>query len=171
MKLGDFHIAQFNLARARAPVDDPLMHGFTSELLRINRLADQSPGFVWRLQTEAGDATAIRAYPEDGSLLLTLSVWETVEDLVEFSYKGEHAAIMRDRAQWFHHIEEAYIVLWWVPAGHIPSLEEAKDRLTFLRAHGPTPFAFTFKVTFSPQEAEGFCQPEGMPHEAAAEVP
>jgi hypothetical protein len=152
----DFHIAQFNLARARAPLSDPLMRGFTSQLLRINRLADHSPGFVWRLQTEDGDATTIRAYPEDESLLLTLSVWESVEDLVEFSYRGEHAAVMRDREMWFHHIEEAYIVLWWVRAGHIPSLEESKERLAFLRQHGPTPKAFTFKVRFSPQEALGF---------------
>jgi hypothetical protein len=110
------------------------------------------------MQTEDGDATAIRAYPEDESLLLTLSVWERVEDLTEFSYRGEHAAMMRDRALWFHHIEEAYIVLWWIPAGHIPSLEEAKERLAFLKSHGPTPRAFTFKVQFSPEEAEAFSE-------------
>jgi hypothetical protein len=154
MNHDDSHIAQFNLARARAPLNDPSMYGFTSQLLRINRLADNSPGFVWRLQTEDGDATAIRAYPEDESLLLTLSVWERIEDLVEFSYRGEHATVMRDRAQWFHHIEETYIVLWWIPVGHIPSLEEAKERLAFLRCHGPTPRAFTFKVQFSLEEAE-----------------
>jgi hypothetical protein len=153
---GDYHIAQFNLARARKPVSDPVMYGFTSQLRRINELADRSPGFVWRLQTKDGDATAICAYPDDESLLLTLSVWKKVEDLLEFSYRGEHAEIMRDRAQWFHHIEEAYIVLWWIPAGHLPSLDEAKERLAFLRQSGPTPRAFTFKIQFSAREAETF---------------
>src|SRR6185369_7612701 len=156
MERSDYHIAQFNLARARAPLTDSIMHGFTSQLRRINELADRSPGFVWRLQTEAGDATSIRAYPEDESLLLTLSVWKSIETLMEFSYRGEHAEVMRGRAQWFHQIQEAYIVLWWIPAGHIPSLDEAKVRLAFLRVHGPTPRAFTFKAQFSPEQVEAF---------------
>ena len=151
-----YHLAQFNLARAKAPLDDPRMRGFVEQLLPINALADQDPGHVWRLHTDTGDATAIRAYPDDPSLLLTLSVWSSIEALFDFTYRGPHAEVMRDRTEWFRAIEEYYIVLWHVPAWARPSLEEAKDRLAHLRAHGPTPRAFTFKVQFSPEEAEEY---------------
>jgi uncharacterized protein DUF3291 len=151
-----YYVAQFNLARAKAALDDPRMRGFVDHLQSINQLADGDPSHIWRLQTERGDATAIRAYPEDPSLLLTLSVWTSVKALAEFTYRGPHAAVMRSRAEWFEHIEEHYIVLWYVPAGVLPSLDEAKGRLAHLRAHGPTPRAFTFKVAFSVEEAEEY---------------
>jgi heme-degrading monooxygenase HmoA len=142
-----YHVAQFNFAQGRGPVGSPVMAGFVAELQRINRLADNSPGFVWRLQTEKGDATDIRAY-EDERRLITLSVWESVDALFDFTYRNEHAQVMRDREQWFEHPNEPYIVLWWIPAGSLPSVEEGKSRLEHLRRHGPTPYAFTFKTRF-----------------------
>ena len=150
-----YHVAQFNLARARAPLNDPQMHGFVEQLKPINALADANPEHVWRLHTDAGDATAIRAYP-DLSLLLTLSVWTSIDAVFKFTYTGAHAAVMRGRTEWFQAIEEHYIVLWYIPAGSLPSLDEAKERLAYLRAHGPTPRAFTFKKHFSPEEAEEY---------------
>ena len=156
MKSQRYHLAQFNLAKAKAPLDDPRMRGFVEQLRPINELADQDPEHLWRLHTDAGDATAIRPYPDDPSLLLTLSVWTSIEALFAFTYRGPHAGVMRDRAEWFHALEEHYIVLWYVPAGTRPSLEEAKDRLAHLRAHGPTPRAFTFKTHFSPEQADEY---------------
>lgn len=142
-----YHIAQFNYARVVAPVDDPRMHGFVSRLRDINGLADRTPGFVWRLQTAKGDATEIRAY-DDERVLVTLSLWESIEAVFDFTYRNEHAEVMRDRRLWFEHIEETYLVLWWVPAGHIPGVEEGKARLERLRRLGPTSDAFTFRVRF-----------------------
>jgi Domain of unknown function (DUF3291) len=156
MNAQGYHLAQFNLARAKAPLDDPRMRGFVEQLRPINELADRDPGHVWRLHTETGDATGIRPYPEDPSLLLTLSVWMSIDALVDFTYRGPHANVMRDRAEWFSAIEEHYIVLWFIPAGTLPSLDEAKERLAYLRAHGLTPHAFTFKKRFSTEEAEEY---------------
>ena len=112
----------------------------------INALADGTPGFVWRLQTEDGNATSIRAFDDD-LMMLNMSVWESVEELTQFVYRSAHVDVMRRRREWFERIE-THMVLWWVPAGHIPSVDEALERLTHLRAHGPTPYAFTFKVRF-----------------------
>jgi heme-degrading monooxygenase HmoA len=141
------HLAQFNFARIRAELDDPIMLGFTSNLQRINRLADEHPGFVWRLKTDKGDSTDIRPYDDD-RLLVTFSIWESIESLEDFVYHHQHAEIMRGRRQWFEHIDGFYIVLWWISAGDIPSIEEAKQRMEHLQTHGPTPFAFTFEETF-----------------------
>lgn len=147
MNPAQYHIAQFNFARIRADLDDPIMEGFVSQLQYINGLADTSPGFVWRLQTEKGDSTDIRPYDDD-RLLITYSIWESIEALYEFVYRHQHAQIMTRRRQWFEHAEGFYIVLWWVPAGHIPSIEEAKARMDYLQRHGPTPYAFTFEKRF-----------------------
>lgn len=147
MSESSFYISQFNVARIRKPVDHPDMAGFVNALKPINALADTSPGFIWRLQTEAGDTTAIRPYPDD-RLLITLSVWETIEDLFNFAYRQGHAEVMRGRRAWFEEMEQEYLVLWWTPAGHIPTVEEGMARLELLRRQGPTPDAFTFKTQF-----------------------
>ncbi len=138
------HWAQVNIARMRAPLDDPLMSGFVARLAEINALADRSPGFVWRLQTDAGDATYLRPYDDD-RILFNLSVWESVEALKQYVYRSAHAELLRDRRKWFEHFAGSYVALWWVPAGHLPSVDEAKERLAHLEAYGPSPFAFTFK--------------------------
>jgi hypothetical protein len=145
-RVAHHHIAQCNIARLRAPLDSPLLAGFVAALEPINQLADRSPGFVWRLQTEDGDATAIRAF-DDESLIVNLSVWESVEQLAAFAYEGQHLAVMRGRRQWFERIADAYLVLWWVPAGTVPTVAEARNRLDVLRQRGPSPEAFTFRTT------------------------
>ncbi len=149
-----YQLAQLNIARMLAPLTDPMMAGFVGQLATINALADSSPGFVWRLQTEEGDATALRPY-EDDYILVNLSVWSSVADLTAFVYKSGHRGVLQQRSQWFERFDGPYLALWWVPAGHIPSVEEAKERLDFLRTHGETPYAFSFKKLFpAPQEAQ-----------------
>lgn len=140
------HIAQLNIGRARGPVDGPIMAEFMALLDPVNAVADASPGFVWRLQTEEGNATALRPY-EDERMIVNMSVWESIEDLAAFVYRSGHVDVMRRRREWFEPMKP-YMVLWWVPAGHVPTVEEAKDRLAHLREHGPTPLAFTFKARF-----------------------
>lgn len=142
-----FQIAQVNIGRIRAPLDDPLLAGFVANLERINELADSSPGFVWRLKTESGDATALRPYDDD-RILVNLSVWANPEDLREFVYRSAHAAVMRQRKSWFERFDGMYYALWWVPAGHIPSVDEAKSRLAHLRTHGESAHAFSFAKLF-----------------------
>lgn len=147
------HLAQYNVARLVAPLDDPSVAGFVSELDRINTLGDRSPGFVWRLKTADGTSTSVRVNDDD-RLLVNFTVWESVEALFEYTYHSDHADVFRGRRQWFEHPSEPYLVLWWIGAGHIPSLEEAEARLAHLRAHGPTAEAFTFKQRFEPPEIQ-----------------
>jgi len=146
------HLAQLNVARAKAPIDSPLLSEFVAALEPVNALADASPGFAWRLQTEEGDATSIRAFDDD-LVIVNMSVWESVEALWSFVYAGDHLAVMRRRREWFERIER-HLVLWWVPSGHRPSVEQAIDRLELLRRDGPSRQAFTFKRRFpAPGEA------------------
>jgi len=148
-----FHLAQVNIGRVLWPPEDERMAGFMGRLDELNKLADESPGFVWRLQTEAGNATALRPYGEDERLLVNMSVWETLEDLRAYVYRSAHAPVLAQRKQWFEPMTTPFMALWWVAAGHRPSVEEAKARLAELTARGPGPGAFTFKVTFPPPEA------------------
>lgn len=148
----EYQLAQLNIGRILAPMDSPTMAGFAARLDDINALADNSEGFVWRLQDEAGNATALRPFDDDW-LLVNMSVWESVEPLKTFTYQTAHAEVMRKRRQWFEPHTEMYFVLWWIPAGHIPTLEEAKERLKHLQANGDSEYAFTFKRVFAPPEA------------------
>ena len=150
--MAKYHIAQINIGRIRGPLEGPVMAGFVARLDELNALADRSPGFVWRLQTSAGNATYFRPYEGDDSLLLNMSVWETVDSLKSYVYRTVHAEMLRQRHAWFEKLSGAYTALWWVPAGHIPGIDEAKKRLAHLDAHGPTEFAFTFKTLFQPDE-------------------
>ena len=143
------HLAQVNIALLRAPLDTPLLADFVALLEPINAVADRSPGFVWRLQTEDGDATAIRAFGDD-RIIVNMSVWESAEALAEFVYQSRHVEVMRRRREWFHRMAEAYLCLWWIPPGHIPTVDEAEERLAHLQLHGPSPYAFTFQVRFEP---------------------
>jgi hypothetical protein len=145
--MATYHLAQVNIARLLAPLDSPQLVRFVSRLADVNALADQAPGFVWRLQTEDGDATSLRPYPDD-RLLLNLSVWEGPEALHRFVFQGPHSEVMRQRREWFSRLVESHLALWWVPEGHQPSVEEAKARLEYLREHGPTALAFTFQRPF-----------------------
>ena len=141
--------AQVNIGRIRAPITAPLLAGFVAELEPVNALADSSPGFVWRLKTEDGDATAIRPY-DDEMILINLSVWESVEVLKTFVYRTRHADVMRQRERWFERLDTFYVALWWVPAGVPPTVAEAKLRLDHLREYGESSFAFSLKKAFPP---------------------
>jgi hypothetical protein len=145
-------LAQLNVAYPLAPVDSPLLAEFAARLAPVNAIADASPGFVWRLQTEDGDATAVRGV--DDRLIINMSVWESLEALRGFVYGNRaHLDVLRRRREWFERME-IYLVLWWIPAGHVPTVPEAEDRLARLRALGPTPEAFTFRRHFPPGGAE-----------------
>jgi len=142
-----YHLAQINIARMLAPIDDPLMAEFVAQLAPVNALADQSPGFVWRLQSESGDATSIKVYDDD-LIIVNLTVWESPEALREFVYKSDHSGALRDRKRWFQKFDGPYYALWWIPAGQLPSIEESRQRLEHLRQHGDSAYAFSFKHLF-----------------------
>jgi hypothetical protein len=137
------HLAQINVARARAPLDDPLMASFVARLDDINALAERSPGFVWRLKTDAGNATSLRPY-EDERVIVNLSVWETPEYLRQYVYRSAHVEVMRQRKSWFERFGDAYTAMWWIDIGHIPTIEEAQARLQHLQIRGESDHAFSF---------------------------
>jgi hypothetical protein len=137
------------------------MVDFHEQLERINRLADESPGFVWRLKDESGNSTGYYAYG-DRRNIVNMSVWESVETLWDYTYQSAHIAVMRRRRDWFDHLTEPYLVLWWVPAGHRPDVPEAITRLDYLRANGPTPYAFTFKRRFTAEQSVRYIAEEGL---------
>lgn len=154
-----FHLAQANVARMRAPLESDRMEGFRSQLERINALADRSAGFVWRLQSEAGDATAIRAW-DDPLLLFNMSVWESLESLHAYVYNSDHVGPLRGRRAWFEPMTQSSLVLWWIPAGHVPSVADGRERLELLRERGPSAAAFTFRQPFPAPGAEPSRPPE-----------
>ena len=159
------HIAQLNIARAKAPLDDPLLADFVAQLDDVNALAEASPGFVWRLKSDSGNATDIRAY-DDPLMIVNMSVWKTIEALFDFAYRTSHTKVMNRRKEWFESLPGPHMVLWWIPAGAVPTVEEAKRRLEHLEEHGPTSKAFTFKVRFpTPAEARVGAAPRGRPME------
>lgn len=147
-----WELAQINIGRMVAPIDSPVVAGFVDNLERINALADSAPGFVWRLQSDAGDATEFRLF--DADTLVNMSVWKDVDSLHHFVYRTAHVEIMRRRKEWFELMRDAYQTLWWVPQAHRPSLQEAGQRLEHLRQYGPSPEAFTFKKAFPPPDTE-----------------
>lgn len=141
-----YHLAQLNIARMLYPLEAPGMADFVANLERINALAEASPGFVWRLQDEEGDATAIRPFGEE--VLVNLSLWQDVESLRAFVYGSAHSEILKRRVEWFSRLGEAHMVLWWVPAEHLPTPEEAAERLQLLRERGASPQAFSFRQPY-----------------------
>ena len=147
------HLAQINIGRMKAPLDDPSMHGFVSRLAELNALADGSPGFVWRMQDGEGSGNTYLRPFDDDRIIINMSVWESVELLRAYTYNTAHGEILRQRRDWFEKLDRMAVALWWIPAGHIPTMDEAKERLASLDAHGPTPFAFTFTTRF-PQNPE-----------------
>ncbi len=145
-----WHVAQVNVARWAVDPDGPDAQAFRDRLGPVNAVADRAPGFVWRLQEgTTGDATSIRVL-DDPLLLVNLSVWRDVESLLSFVTRGAHLDVMQHRRAWFERLDEAYAALWWVPAGEIPDVREAEERLRHLRAHGPTPYAFSLRRSFPP---------------------
>jgi heme-degrading monooxygenase HmoA len=152
MTMSGFHVAQLNVGRSVAPLDDPVMAGFMNRLADINALGERSPGFVWRLQGETGNATTIHAY-DDPRMIVNLTVWESIEHLYAFAYHSQHMEVFRRRHEWFERLKGPSLVLWWLPAGELPTVVEARRRLDVLDANGPTSEAFTFKTRFDPPRA------------------
>jgi hypothetical protein len=149
-----FVLAQVNIGRLRAPIDSPELAGFVAALDPVNAVADAARGFIWRLQTEDGNATAIQAFEWDAEgsagVIMNMSVWESVEALAAFVYSTGHRAVLRRRREWFEQMPQAYTALWWIPRGTIPTVADAEDKVRYLRQHGPSQEAFTLKVHFPP---------------------
>jgi hypothetical protein len=151
--MGAFELAQFNVARPLAPLESGVMAEFMGALDSVNALAQAAPGFVWRLQDDSGNATAL--HPMGPDVIVNMSVWRDIDSLSDFVHRSGHVDYLRRRREWFQRIAEAYVVLWWVPAGHRPTVEEGVGRLLRLRAEGPSAGAFTFR--------EAFASPSGVP--------
>lgn len=147
------HLAELNIAHLRAPIDSAELAEFVALLEPINAVADAAPGFVWRLKESEVDPTATVVHDYGDHLLINFSVWESLETLWNYAYRSEHLAVLRRRREWFLRMMEPYMVLWWVPAGHIPTLAEGMRRLERLRSEGPSPEAFTFKDSYDSSEA------------------
>ena len=150
----DWHLAQMNVATALFPLEDPRIADFVARLDEVNQLADTSPGFIWRLKSESGNATDIKA-SDDPNFIVNMSVWANAEALFDFVYKTAHRLVMAQRREWFARPAGAYMVLWWVPAGHRPTVAEGLARLARLDREGPTAQAFTFKTKFPPPDGAG----------------
>ena len=147
-----YQLAQLNIGHMKGPMDSPVMAEFAASLGRINALADASPGFVWRLQTDAGDATAVRPFA-DQNVIVNLSVWQDLESLRRYVYESGHLDVLRRRREWFEHPKEAFQVLWWVPKGHRPTVAEAVGRLERLRRDGAGAEAFDFRHAYPAPDA------------------
>lgn len=148
-----YNLAQINIALARDEMTSETMSGFVARLDEINALAEKSDGFVWRLKEESGDATSIRVF-DNPLMLVNMSVWDNIESLKKFVYKSDHVDLIRDRDAWFHKLKEMHQALWWIPFGHTPTLQEAKERLEHIRLNGPTLFSFTFAKNFPAPDAK-----------------
>jgi heme-degrading monooxygenase HmoA len=149
-----FHLAQVNIGRLVAPVDDPKIAEFLAQLEGVNALADAAPGFQWRLQSSSGNATDV-PYNDDPFVLVNMSLWESVEALRDYVYRSQHVEVMRDRAKWFEKMEKPHYCLWWVPAGHLPTVAEARERLEHYQEHGATPRSFWFSQPFDAPVEQG----------------
>jgi hypothetical protein len=142
-------------------VEAPALAEFMAQLDPVNAIADEASGFVWRLQTEEGNATSIPVLGDD-RLIVNMSVWASIDQLADFVYRSGHVAVMRRRREWFERIK-VFMALWWVPAGHLPTVAEAEERLEHLRAHGPTAHAFTFRQRFpAPGAPEAPARPQDL---------
>jgi len=149
MKDKVWHLAQINIAKMIGEnINEPIMAKFVEQLDEVNALAESSPGFVWRLKDESNNATNLSPY-NDNRIIVNMSVWQTLEDLIQYVYRGRHAEVLRSRRDWFVNLGKPYTALWYIRAGKIPTVEAAKERLQSLQDHGPTAFAFDFKTKFS----------------------
>ncbi len=145
--LMDFHLAQINIARLVAPIDDPCISGFVRQLDKINALAESSPGFVWRLRSGSGNATEI-PFSDDPFVIVNMSVWTSIEALRNYTYTSRHVDVLRDRTQWFERMELPHYCLWWIPAGHVPTVDEGRERLQHYQRNGATHHSFWFSQSF-----------------------
>src|SRR3954470_12985033 len=148
-----FQLAEVNIARLLQPLDHEQLADFVANLGPVNAIAEGFEGFVWRLKDDVtDDATSIEAFRWDtadsAGVIINMSVWVDLEHLLTFVYEPTHREVLRRRREWFHQVRDATTACWWVPAGHEPTPDEAEDRVLHLRAHGPTPYAFTLREHF-----------------------
>ena len=149
-----YYLAEINIAQLVAPIDSPQLADFVADLDRINEVAERSPGFIWRLKDESGNATAIDPF-NDKSLIINVSVWESVDALRDFAFRSAHLEVYLKRAKWFQKMEAANMAMWWIPVGEaFPDAAEGRRRLLHLRAHGDSPFAFSFRQLFPKPSGE-----------------
>jgi hypothetical protein len=149
MNTEQWHLAQINIAQMIGnTINDPVMEKFVAQLDEINALAEGSPGFVWRLKDDGNNATAFNPYNDD-RIIINMSVWRSLEDLMTFVFRGRHAEVLRSRREWFVNFGKPFTAMWYIPAGHTPTVEEATQRLESLQKNGPTSFAFDYKTRFS----------------------
>lgn len=146
-----YHLATSNVSRMLAGYEDAIMAGFVERLEPVNAIADASPGFVWRYESDDIEPEEVQVF-DDKLILFNMSVWESVETLEKFAYQSLHLEVLQKKSNWFERSTRAPLVLWWVQAGHIPSVPEAKERFDLLWRDGPTPAAFTFKKRFPPPQ-------------------
>ncbi|MFE7812562.1 DUF3291 domain-containing protein [Streptomyces sp. NPDC057433] len=144
-----YELAQVNIARLKAPLDSPQLKDFVDNLDPVNADAEAAEGFVWRLRSEEGNATDVAVF-DDAWLILNMTVWRDTDTLTAYMYRGRHREMLARRREFFERVQEAMTTLWWVPEGHRPTVAEAEARLLHLRAHGPTPYAFTLRTSFPP---------------------
>lgn len=144
------HLAQVNLGRFHHPIDDPRNTEFADALERINLLAERQPGFVWRLKGDDDAPSSYLQIADDPLLAINLTVWETAEHLWDYVYRTEHVDYLRRRRQWFQAIDEIYAACWWIPAGHVPDVDEAMKKIDQLERDGPSDDVFGFRRPFPP---------------------
>ncbi|MFD9001163.1 DUF3291 domain-containing protein [Streptomyces sp. NPDC059582] len=147
-----YELAQVNIARLRFPLESTELKDFVDALDPVNAVADAADGFVWRLRSDSGNATDVAVFGDDW-LIVNMSVWRGTDALTAFMYQGRHRELLARRREWFERVQEAMATLWWVPAGHRPTVAEAEDRLRHLRAHGATAYAFTLRTSFPAGDA------------------
>jgi len=143
----EYHLAQINIGRLVAPLDDPRIADFIAQLDPINALAEQTTGFVWRLKSDSGNATDI-AYNDDPFVIVNMSVWESLDALRDYVYRSQHRNVLKDRAKWFEKMDKPHYCLWWITAGHIPTVAEGRERLEHYQLHGATAYSFWFQKLF-----------------------
>jgi hypothetical protein len=148
-------LAQVNIAKMLAPIDSPVMSEFVANLDRINRLAESSAGFIWRLKDDTDNATHIKVYDDD-FIIVNMSVWRSPEDLSAYVYRSDHAEVFKRRKEWFSKMDQQHMALWYISDEHRPTVEDAVERLNYLRTNGDTPFAFGFRKQFTQAEANEY---------------
>lgn len=157
-----YHLAQVNVAYAKGDTDDPMMKLYHQRIDEMNTVADHSPGFVWRFQTDSRDP--LDRFFDDSLVLFNMSVWESIEALHQYTYKSAHAELYAARRQFFDDwktrigavLGNGFFAMWWIPAGELPTVEAAKEKLRLISEQGPTPLAFHFKQRFTPEETEAW---------------
>lgn len=142
-----YHLVQLNVAKMNADIEDPIMASFVQRIDEINSLAENSKGFIWRFQDDQGDATYLRPF-EDPRILFNMSVWEEIEDLMNYVYTSKHLELLKSKNEWFTKLGEAHLALWWIEKGRLPSVEEALNKLDFIKKNGPSQEVFTFAKRF-----------------------